>query len=157
MLIAATSIVFGLLLAAADRFGRRTRVLHEVTLADAVFIGLAQALALVPGTSRSGITMTAGIAAQPAPRGCGAVLVPARGAGGRRRRGLGGDRIRARRRSGRAAGQLLLVVVVSAIVGVAVIHFLLGFLRRRSLIGFAVYRVALGIVILVAIYGPWRG
>ena len=40
--------------------------------------------------------------------------------------------------------QLLLVVVVSAVVGVGVIHFLLGFLRRRSLIGFAIYRIALG-------------
>src|SRR5262245_30704661 len=52
--------------------------------------------------------------------------------------------------------QLLLVVVLSAAVGMAVIHFLLGFLRRRGFLGFAIYRIALGVAILVAVYGVGR-
>ena len=155
VLIAGTSILFGLLLAAADRFGRRTRVLHQVTLKDAVFIGLAQALALVPGTSRSGITMTAGIAAhlrrEDAARFSFLLAVPV-GAAAAVWEGIGF--VRAGDWS--SGWELLVVLVVSAIVGFGVIHFLLGFLRRRSLIGFAVYRVALGIVILVVLFGPWR-
>lgn len=56
-------IGFGALLWAADRWGRQTRTEAELTWWDVAFIGLAQALALIPGTSRSGITMTAGRAA----------------------------------------------------------------------------------------------
>lgn len=62
MLIAATTAGFGVLLWLADRYGRGRRDEHGVTWTDAVVVGLAQALALVPGTSRSGITMTAGLA-----------------------------------------------------------------------------------------------
>ncbi len=50
---------YGILMALADRFGRRQRVITNVGIKDAVIIGISQALALVPGTSRSGITITA--------------------------------------------------------------------------------------------------
>jgi undecaprenyl-diphosphatase len=60
-IIATTTLVFGLLLAWADYRGTRQRTLHELNLRDAMWIGLAQVLALIPGTSRSGITMTAGL------------------------------------------------------------------------------------------------
>jgi undecaprenyl-diphosphatase len=60
-LIASLLIVFGLVLLAADRFGRRDRPLSEITLIDALAIGFAQVLALAPGVSRSGITLTAGL------------------------------------------------------------------------------------------------
>lgn len=50
---------YGLLMALADRFGRHERVIAELCLRDAIIIGIAQALALVPGTSRSGVTITA--------------------------------------------------------------------------------------------------
>ena len=53
---------YGVLLMLADRFGRKVRNITEMTVKDAVLIGLAQALALIPGTSRSGITITAGLA-----------------------------------------------------------------------------------------------
>lgn len=52
---------FGLLLAVADRFGRRERIMEDLGFRDAVIIGCAQALALVPGTSRSGITISAAL------------------------------------------------------------------------------------------------
>jgi len=62
LVIAATTILFGLLLLVADRYGRHARNTDSLGIGDAVLVGLAQAVALVPGTSRSGITMTAGLA-----------------------------------------------------------------------------------------------
>ncbi|GIX30502.1 MAG: undecaprenyl-diphosphatase [Porticoccaceae bacterium] len=59
--IAATTLFFGILLGAADRLGGRRRRLDTLGLRDALLIGAAQALALVPGTSRSGITITAAL------------------------------------------------------------------------------------------------
>ena len=62
LLIATTLFVFGALLLAADTFGRKARSFEEITLWDACAIGCAQALAIVPGVSRSGITITAALA-----------------------------------------------------------------------------------------------
>lgn len=60
--VVATLAGYGILLALADRFGRRQRVIADVRIRDAVLIGLAQALSLVPGTSRSGVTISAALA-----------------------------------------------------------------------------------------------
>jgi undecaprenyl-diphosphatase len=156
LLIAGTAIVFGVLLGLADRFGRKQRSLHDLELSDAVWIGLAQALALVPGTSRSGVTMTAAVTTHlrrdQAARFSFLLAVPV-GAAAAVWEGIGLVR------EGAEPGtlwQLILVVALSGVVGVAVIHFLLAFLRRRGLLIFAVYRVALGIVILVAVLAGWR-
>jgi undecaprenyl-diphosphatase len=59
--IAATSVVFGILLWLADRFGRGARTETTLSWRDAMLIGVGQVLALIPGTSRSGITMTVGL------------------------------------------------------------------------------------------------
>ena len=59
--IATTTLVFGVLLGLADRYGRQHKRLDQLGLSGALMVGLAQALALVPGTSRSGITMTAAL------------------------------------------------------------------------------------------------
>lgn len=61
MVIAVTTIVFGLLLGWADWQGKRVRNEHQIGWRDVAFIGIAQAIALIPGTSRSGITITAGL------------------------------------------------------------------------------------------------
>lgn len=61
-IVAATLAGYGLLLAVADRLGRQERTIAGLRIIDALWIGLAQALALVPGTSRSGVTITAGLA-----------------------------------------------------------------------------------------------
>ncbi|ASK33765.1 undecaprenyl-diphosphate phosphatase [Alloalcanivorax mobilis] len=60
--IATTTVVFGVLLWLADRAGKRTRGMDSMGVRSALLIGLAQAVALIPGTSRSGITMTAALA-----------------------------------------------------------------------------------------------
>jgi undecaprenyl-diphosphatase len=60
--IAATTIIFGILLGLSDWFSNRVKNLHQFTWKSALFVGCAQALALIPGTSRSGITITAALA-----------------------------------------------------------------------------------------------
>ncbi len=61
LVIAATTIIFGLLLGWADWQGKQQRNEHQLTWKDVLIVGIAQAIALIPGTSRSGITMTAGL------------------------------------------------------------------------------------------------
>ncbi len=61
LVIAWATIVFGVLLGVADRVDRRVRDEHSLSLKDTVIVGCFQALALIPGTSRSGITITAGL------------------------------------------------------------------------------------------------
>lgn len=61
MVIATTTIIFGLLLGWADWQGKQQRNEHQLTWKDVLIVGIAQAIALIPGTSRSGITMTAGL------------------------------------------------------------------------------------------------
>lgn len=138
---------FGVLMALADRYARRDRGIAEVRIRDALIIGVAQAMALVPGTSRSGITITAG-------------------------RLLGFERQDAARFSfllsapvillatvyegtelvlGEAPvawGGLALGVVVSAIVAYLSIEFFMRFVTRIGLAPFAIYRLALAAVIV---------
>lgn len=59
--IAGTTIIFGLLLWYADKKASQVKMINEISLKNALIIGVAQALALIPGTSRSGITMTAAL------------------------------------------------------------------------------------------------
>ncbi len=61
VVIATTTIGFGLLLGWADWYGKRQRTLNHLNWKDILYIGIAQAISLIPGTSRSGITMTAGL------------------------------------------------------------------------------------------------
>ncbi|HEV8632117.1 MAG TPA: undecaprenyl-diphosphate phosphatase [Thermoanaerobaculia bacterium] len=147
-LIAATSIGFGLLLALADRLGRGTQDERQVSWPQAVIIGIFQALALVPGTSRSGATITAGrflgLSRPGAARFSFLLSVPV-GLLVTAKEGL--DLLHGR---GEAVGTLPLVLgfAVSAITSYAVIAWFIAFLQRRSLMVFVVYRVLLGVLIL---------
>jgi undecaprenyl-diphosphatase len=149
-LIAVNLIVFGVLLYAAERFGAATRDVAATSVRDAFLIGCAQALALVPGTSRSGITMTAalalGLSREAAARYSFLMSVPitalatAHGA----LTFLRGD-------TALEWNVLLLGIAVSAAGGIAVIHLLLGVVRRVGTLPFVLYRVALGLVVLALI------
>ncbi len=146
--ITATTIFFGLLMGVADWFGRRTRKIGDMTLKSALLIGLAQAVALIPGTSRSGITMTTA-------------------------RFLGFDRVDAARFSFllgmpamAAAGLMSFIdilksddpglladagfaVVLAFLAGLGAIHFMMKYLTKFGLMPFVIYRLALGAVLLI--------
>ena len=149
LVIATTSIFFALLLAWADRAGRRQRPLESVSWMDGFFVGLTQALALIPGTSRSGITITAGLAAgltrRAAARFAFLLAIPA-GA-------LAGVKdvweLAAHPVPAQELGLMVLALAVSAVSAYLVIGWLLSWLQRRGLGVFVLYRILLGLFLIV--------
>jgi undecaprenyl-diphosphatase len=147
--VAASTIVWALVLWWADRRAARNRAgqLREVGIGQALVVGLAQPLALIPGTSRSGITISAGLFAgldrATAARFAFLLGLPvtlAAGlleASGLLRAGTTGD----------GAGVIALGVVTSFVAGLAAIRFLVGYLQRRTLLVFVLYRIALGVLL----------
>jgi undecaprenyl-diphosphatase len=147
-LIAATSIVFGLALWWADRTGARRRDLDGLGIADAAWIGLAQALALVPGTSRAGITITAALALgfhRPAAARFSFLLAIPVGA---LAAAWDGWELASGAVPVAELGPMALALGVSAVSAYLVIAGLLAWLQRQTLTPFVVYRVALGLAIL---------
>ncbi|MEQ8772573.1 MAG: undecaprenyl-diphosphate phosphatase, partial [Erythrobacter sp.] len=146
-LIATNLIVYGILLGLADRFGRQDKTFEQMTWRDGLIVGCAQALALVPGTSRSGVTMTAArllgygrfeaarfsfLLSIPAVAGAGVLIVP--------------DLLE-------ADGALLWDAVVTGtltfLAAFATMAFLMNFLKHASMLVFVVYRVIMGTVLLI--------
>ncbi len=153
VLIAITSILFGILLGAADWWGGRSRSFEALLWRDVLIIGAFQALALVPGTSRSGITITAalllGLSRPAAARFSFLLAVPI------------GLLVAAKdlwdlSQGGVAVGSpglYLLGFLVAAASAYAVIAFLLRWLERQSLQLFVAYRVLLGAGLLLWWWG----
>ena len=149
ILIALFLIAFGLLLAAADRFGAKRREMARIGLKEALVIGLAQCLALVPGVSRSGITITAalfqGFTREAAARFSFLLSLPiVAGAGILKMAHLA--------QHGVPAGEglsLAIGVVTSAVFGYLSVALLLKLVQRHSLAPFVWYRVAAGCAFLV--------
>ncbi len=149
MVIAAATIVFGLLLGVADHQGcDRGRPLSSIGWREVLVIGLAQVLALIPGTSRSGITITAGLllglSRDASARFSFLLSIPLLTlAGGYLTLGL--------IRQGMDApwGDTLLVMALSAISAYLCIHFFLALIARMSMLPFVIYRLLLGGVLLV--------
>lgn len=147
VLVASTLSVFGILLWLADRLGRRVRDEYSVGWRDVALIGIAQAMALVPGTSRSGITMTAGLSMglsrEAAARYSFLLAVP-------------GTAIAALYECWKmvTAGDAIdwtpvfLGIVLAAVSGFLCIHFLLRFIQKIGMLPFTVYRLLLAGVIL---------
>ncbi|AEG92401.1 undecaprenyl-diphosphate phosphatase [Ramlibacter tataouinensis] len=148
LLTAATLILFGLLLGLADRLGRKSLTLQELRWRHGLVFGLAQALALVPGVSRSGGTITAGLlmgfTRETAARYSFLLAVPAVLASGLfqlLRHGTDATAV--------PPGPTALAALVAFGVGYAVIVGFLRVVAARSFMPFVVYRVLLGLLLVV--------
>jgi undecaprenyl-diphosphatase len=151
-LISIALIVLGLVLLAAERVGRKERSLEKITTRDGIAIGFAQALALVPGVSRSGATITAGLFLgfdrMSAARFSFLLSVPAVVLSGLLEfasilNGSDGQHT--------GLGAMAVATFLAFVAGYASIAFLLRFLTNHSTIVFVVYRVALGALVLVLV------
>jgi undecaprenyl-diphosphatase len=149
--VAVASITLALLLLAAERTAQHVRGMASLTVRDGLIIGLAQTLALIPGVSRSGATITAGLFRDltrvDAARFSFLLGVPIIAAAGAK--GLI-DTLT----SGLDAGQLAVFaigVAVSALAGFVAIWGLLRYLQRATTAVFIVYRIVLGIVLIVLV------
>ena len=145
-LVAINLIIFGILLGLADWFGREVKSYEDMSLRDAILVGLAQALALIPGTSRSGSTMTAaralGYKRVEAARFSFLLAIPAvAGAGLLAAFDLAGA-------SAQMQSDALVTGVFTFIAALATMMFLMNFLKRASMLVFVIYRVALGAALL---------
>ncbi len=148
--IAASTIGFGLLLWIFDVKGRRNRDEHSLTWKHALIIGLFQALALIPGTSRSGITITAGLmlglTRRAASRFSFLLAIPTiLMAGGMATLELFQTSVPV------DWPAMILGVVLSFVTAYLCIHYFLSFIERISMLPFVLYRLLLGIAIFVFI------
>ena len=150
-IVAATSIIFAVLLWLADRSGaRRANALpfSELTVPGALFIGVAQAFALIPGTSRSGVTMTAarflGLTREDSARFSFLLSIPIILASGLALVG-------ANRTASAAIDSMTLgyAAAVSALVAFLTIHFFMRLLPRVGVLPFVIYRILFGALLLV--------
>ncbi len=148
--IATMMIVVGILMAIAEWVGTRNRDMNQLTIGDALAVGSAQVLALIPGSSRSGSTIMGGLFAglnrETAARFSFLLSIPAIAASGLLELKEAIEKLPAG-----SYGSLLVATVVSGVVGYASIWFLLRYLRTHSTGVFIVYRVIVGGVILAAL------
>lgn len=147
LIIAATTIGFGIVLLLADRLGSRRRTVESITWRDVVVVGFAQALALVPGTSRSGITISAalalGLTREAAARFSFLLSIPVIVlATGYETSQLLGSSITV------DWGALLTVSVVACVSAFACIAVFMRFLERLGMLPFVLYRFALGALLI---------
>ncbi|MBA3605113.1 MAG: undecaprenyl-diphosphate phosphatase [Actinomycetota bacterium] len=154
-IIAVSLIGFGLLLAWADR-SKGVRQVEHYTVRDALTVGAAQALALNPGTSRSGITMTAarrrGFSRDAAARLSFLMMLPVTGgAVALKMIRLAGDGI-----PDGLAVPMLVGIVTSALSGWLAVWGTLRLVRTKSFTPFVIYRVALGVAVLLIVAAGWR-
>ncbi|WP_113906628.1 undecaprenyl-diphosphate phosphatase [Aliidiomarina celeris] len=149
--MAAALIVFGILLGIADWKGRGTRDEYSLTLKDVLIIGFAQALALIPGTSRSGITMTAalflGMSREAAARFSFLLSIPVIAAAG-----LLYTLELVQKGTTTSWGTLLVGFVVAVVSTYACIHYFLAFIRRIGMQPFVIYRIILGLLLLAVVW-----
>ncbi|MEG4939057.1 undecaprenyl-diphosphate phosphatase [Microcoleus sp. F4-D5] len=151
--IAIASIVMSLLLAIAEKTGKRNRTYEKLTVSDGIFMGLAQAIALIPGCSRSGSTLTAGLfmglERSAAARFSFLLGIPAITLAGLvELKGALGEGI------GDAGVAALIVGTISAFVfSYLSIAWLLKFLQTQNTWIFVWYRLAFGVAILTALAG----
>ena len=153
--IAFSLVLWGLILLAAERLARHRRTVDDVGVGDAAIIGVGQAMALVPGVSRSGATITTGMAVglrrEDAARFSFLLSVPIMLGAGAYKLGKVLPLLR-----GHQSWVVATVVAtaVALVAGYGVIGWLLAYLRTRTTYLFVVWRIAAGILIAVLL---WRG
>jgi undecaprenyl-diphosphatase len=152
--IATMMIVVAVLLAIAEFVGKRERSMEQLGISDALAVGFAQVLALVPGSSRSGSTIMgglfAGLTRETAARFSFLLSIPAIAASG-----LLELKEAIQKLPDGSYMPLIVATVVSGVVGYASIWFLLRYLRKHSTSIFIVYRLVVGAAILFALAGGY--
>jgi undecaprenyl-diphosphatase len=146
-LTATMLIVFGVILGVADALGSRVKTERDLTVRDGILFGLAQSLALIPGVSRSGASISAGLA-MGYTRGAAAryaflLAIPAVLASGLYEATKIGDEANVQ------WAPTLMATAIAFVVGYVVIAWLMRWLSTRSYLPFVIYRLALGTLILV--------
>lgn len=152
-LIAIVLILFGLILGAADTLGKRVHTLERLTTSHTIFYGLAQCLALIPGVSRSGATISMGrilgYERKDALRYSFFLAIPAV---------LGSGLYELRTALTEptsneifSMGETLAATAVAFVIGYAVIAWLMRFVSSRSFTVFVIYRIVLGTTLLIAL------
>jgi undecaprenyl-diphosphatase len=160
-IVAVTLIVFGILLGVADYVGSKTRRLRELTWGHGIIFGFAQALALIPGVSRSGGTITAGLfmgyQRRAAARYSFLLALPAVFGSGffQLYKAIKEPCTKALEASGTCSVEVFgpaetaVATLVAFVVGLVVIAFFMSYISRRSFLPFVIYRIVLGIVLIV--------
>jgi undecaprenyl-diphosphatase len=151
VLVAVNAIVFGIAMYLADHYGSSRRTVKDLDWKDSLFIGGAQALSLSPGTSRSGVTMTAarglGIVRHEAARFSFLLSIPANGAASLL---IIGDALG----SGETiSGAVILTGLLTFFVALGTITILMRLVKFMSLTPYVIYRVVLGGLLLGLIFG----
>ncbi len=156
LIISFTLIALALVLVAAELKGKRIKDLEQISLSDAVTVGVAQAIAIVPGVSRSGVTITAalfkGIKRDAAARFSFYLSTPIIG-------GAVAKKILDIAGQGVTADQMMPFIVgilASGIVGYLSIAFLLRYLQTHNTFVFVYYRIVLGIIVYLAFWSGFR-
>lgn len=151
--VGAMLILFCGPMVAAEWYGARRRGVYDAGVADALFVGVAQAVALVPGVSRSGITISAGMLAgfrrEEAATFAFLLSAPVIAAAGGKQVF---DLLRGEDTGATAGAEVYIAGLLTAgVVGYAAVAFLLRFLRTNSLFPFVYYRLALGTIVLALV------
>ncbi len=150
--IAWSTLIFGLVLWVADRFSPTTKTADEWSTRDAVIMGLWQVIALIPGTSRSGITITGarqlGYAREDAARLAMLMSIPTIIASGAL---LGLEVVSSM--DGAAARDSAIAAAFAFLAALGALHFMMRLLRSVSFTPYVIYRIALGLILLGISYG----
>jgi len=154
-IVAWNAVIFGILLYVADVVGKRVKVMEDMTLRPAIIIGLAQACALIPGTSRSGITMTAarflGYERAEAARFSFLLGIPAIAAAGAY------TALELIEIGGNVPSDALLAAALTFFAALGAIALLMALVKRIGFFIFMVYRLLLAAVLFGLLYGWFPG
>jgi len=144
LITAGSLIIFGILLWLADKYSKKTVILNSMTSKDALFVGAAQVLALVPGVSRSGATMTAALhrnfTKEMAARFSLLLSMPAI---------LGAAILEIKNIFAIPLGTLVLAISVTALSSYLAIKFLMARINKIGYKGFAIYRIVLALIVIL--------